>query len=58
MKSNDNGKSAATPKETTDSKQVHMIVDGCKIKLNFPVEPEQSAITDIKRMMLGGAVKT
>jgi hypothetical protein len=40
-----------------DGKQVHMIVDGCKIKLNFPATPEDSAVNDIKRMMLGGVTK-
>ncbi|MCL2580102.1 MAG: hypothetical protein FWE32_08770 [Oscillospiraceae bacterium] len=34
-----------------------MIVDGHQIKLNFPVEPNGSAINDIKRMMLGGVAK-
>ena len=41
-----------------NNRQVHMIVDGRKIKLNFPVESKSSAISDIKHMMLGGAVKT
>jgi len=41
-----------------NNRQVHMVVDGRRIKLNFPVEPKSSAINDIKRMMLGGAVKT
>jgi hypothetical protein len=43
---------------STDGTQIHISVDGYKVRLNFPANPEGSAISDIKRMMLGGAVKT
>ena len=35
-------------------KQVSLIVDGCKVKMNFPPAQENTVISDIKRMMLGG----
>lgn len=38
-------------------KYINMVVDGCNVKLNFPVKADSTAISDIKRMMLGGVVK-
>ena len=58
MKANESNKNAATFERPMDKRQLLLIVDGCKIKLNFPVEPEAAAISDIKRMMFGGVVKT
>ena len=40
--------------DTLDGRQIHFIVDGCKVKLNFLPEPDDTAIRDVKRMMLGG----
>ena len=48
---------AAVLEKPAENKQLHCIVNGCKVKLNFPVKPEGSAVSDIKRMMLGGVVK-
>lgn len=48
---------AAVLEKPAENKQLHCIVNGCKVKLNFPAKPENSAVSDIKRMMLGGVVK-
>jgi len=58
MKTNESDKGAATLELPADNKQLLLIVDGCKIKINFPIEPETFVISDIKRMMLGGVAKT
>lgn len=42
--------------EQTKGTRLDMLVDGCKVQLNFPHESENSAVNDIKRMMLSGAV--
>jgi len=39
-------------------KQINITVNGCKVRLNFPVKPEGSALNDIKQMMLSGAIRT
>ena len=48
---------AAVLEKPAENKQLHCIVNGYKVKLNFPAKPESSAVSDIKRMMLGGVVK-
>lgn len=57
MKSKDNDSCAEKLEKPADSKQIHLIVDGCKIILNFPPKPESTVINDVKRMMLGGVAK-
>ena len=57
MKQAENEKTAATMKQPTDNKQVHLVVAGCKVKMNFPANTEATAINDIKRMMLGGVTR-
>lgn len=54
MKILNDGKSAAKSENLKNNKQLHIIVDGCKVKLNFPSQSEASTLTDVKRMMLGG----
>ena len=46
------------PEKTADNTEIHILVDGCRVRLNFPAKSEGSVISDIKRMMLGGAIKT
>jgi hypothetical protein len=41
-----------------NNKQVYMIVDGCRISLNFPTKSEEITVSDIKRMMLVGIAKS
>jgi len=53
----ENEKVAMVLEKTTANKQVCLVVDGCKIKMNFPEKPEVMALNDIKRMMLGGIKK-
>ena len=43
--------------DTPDNRQIHFIVDGCKVKLHFLPEPDNKAVQDIKRMMLDGMKK-
>jgi hypothetical protein len=47
-----------TQEKTAGNTQINIIVDGYKVKLNFPPKSESTAINDIKRMMLGGLGKT
>jgi len=42
------------PRETLAEKKIHMKVDDCSITLTFPHEPQDSAITEVKRIMLAG----
>jgi len=49
-----NGGFSDIPEKSADSRQIHFIVDGCKVKLNFLSEPDSTAISDVKRMMVGG----
>lgn len=57
MSKKESGKQAAVSEQPKENRQLHCIVGGCKITLNFPMKPGGSAISDIKRMMLGGVVK-
>lgn len=57
MKAKEHGKQAAILEKPAENKQLHCIVKGCKVKLNFPAKPEGSVVSDIKRMMLGGVGK-
>jgi hypothetical protein len=57
MKPKDNGNQAIVLEKPADNKQILVVVDGCKVKLNFPAVPESTAVNDIKRMMLGGVAK-
>ena len=57
MSTKEISKQAAVLEKPVENKQLHCIVNGCKVKLNFPAKPESSAVSDIKRMMLGGVVK-
>lgn len=41
----------------TGGVQMQLLVDNCNVVLNFPSKSESTIINDIKRMMLGGAVK-
>jgi len=58
MSTREISKQAAVLEKPAENKQLHFIVNGCKVKLNFPAKPEGSAVNDIKRMMLGGVVKS
>lgn len=58
MEMESSGKNAVTIEKTAAPSQINIIVDGCKIRLNFPPKSEGSAINDVKRMMLGGTIKT
>jgi hypothetical protein len=58
MKSKGTGKQDAVIKKPADNKHICINIDGCKVTMNFPAKPEGSALTDIKRMMVGGVVKT
>ena len=55
MKRNDCIDNTSLPEQTTGTR-LHTHVDGCKVQLNLPQESENSAVNDIKRMMLSGAV--
>ena len=57
MSTKDVGKQTGVHNAMKENKQLYFIVNGCKVKLNFPAKPESSAVNDIKRMMLGGVVK-
>ncbi len=57
MSTNEIGKQDAVLEKPVENKQLHFIINDCKVKLNFPAKPEGSAVNDIKRMMLGGVVK-
>ena len=54
MNAKDNKKQAQSKEKPVEYKQVSLIVDGCKVKMNFPPAQENTVISDIKRMMLGG----
>ena len=58
MKREDSGKNAVMMENSAANTQINMVVDGCKVKLNFPSKSEGTAVSDVKRMMLGGAAKT
>lgn len=57
MSTKESGKQPAVSEQPVENRRLHCIVDGCKVTLNFPAKPEGSAVSDIKRMMLGGVVK-
>jgi hypothetical protein len=57
MNAKEPGKQAAVIEKPAENKQLHYLVNGCKVKLNFPAKPEGSVVSDIKRMMLGGVGK-
>ena len=57
MRTKEISKQAAVLEKPAENKQLHCIVNGCKVKLNFPAKPEGSAVNDIKRMILSGVVK-
>lgn len=57
MSTKEISKQTAVLEKPAENRQLHCIVNGCKVKLNFPAKPESSAVSDIKRMMLGGVVK-
>ena len=44
---------SANLSDAPNNRQIHFIVDGCKVKLNFLPEPDDMIISDVKRMMLG-----
>lgn len=54
----ENKDSAATPIKDTDCKKISVVVNGCGVKLNFPLKAEGTAVSDVKRMMLSGVAKT
>ena len=58
MKTNDSGKHIGTLEKLADNKQIHIVVNGHKVKLSFPPKSESAVVNDIKRMILGGVVKT
>ena len=58
MHDNVTGKTPVKHEEPPDSRQVCLVVDGCKVTLNFPVETDCAALGEVKRMMLGGAAGT
>ena len=39
------------------SRQIVISVDGYNVKLNFPLESDDSAINDVKRMMMSKAIE-
>jgi hypothetical protein len=58
MSTKEIGKQDAVLEKPVENKQLNCTVNGCKVTLNFPAKPEGSAVNDIKRMMLGGVVKS
>ena len=38
-------------------KHQYINVDGCKVKMNFPLKSDESVLKDITRMMLGVLMK-
>jgi len=50
-------------KKTTDSsesmeyKHHYINIDGCRVKMNFPVESNETVMKDIARLMLGIMMK-
>lgn len=57
MKLEEISKQGVVIEKPADNKQICITVSGCKVKMNFPAKPESSALSDIKRMMVGGVVK-
>jgi hypothetical protein len=58
MKPKDNDSYTAKWEKPASSRQIHLMVNGSKVKMNVPSKPESTVISDVKRMMLGGVVKT
>jgi hypothetical protein len=54
---NDNCENAASVEKPTVNKHVNIVIGDCKVKLNFLLKPEGSVMSDVKRIMLSGAVK-
>ena len=42
--------------KATKKTQKHIIIDDCKVKLNFPTESADSVLKDIERMMVGALI--
>ena len=57
MKLIENEKPPVRNDKPTDNNQFHIVVAGCKVKLNFPPKPDNTVLSDVKRIMLGGAIK-
>ena len=49
---------AGSGEKPIDSRKISIAVNGCKVELNFPMQSDSSTINDVKRMMVGGAIKT
>ena len=44
--------------KTPSKKIIEFVVNGCKVTLNFPAMSDQSVLSDIKRIMIGGVLKS
>lgn len=42
--------------KATEKTQIHIIIDDCKVKLNFPPESADSVLNDITRIIMGNVV--
>lgn len=49
---------SAAQNDSAAKQQIHLTVDGCKVKLNLPVSKDETAkIESVKRMILSGLAK-
>ena len=55
MRTNKKSKKPPVVIKPINKNQMHINVDGCIVKMNFPKKPESSVMGDIKCMMLGTA---
>jgi len=44
--------------KTPSDKIIEFVVNGCKVTLNFPPISDKSVLSDIKKIMLGGVLKS
>ena len=56
MKKADNATAAIAQNTQLDQKQLSILINGNNVKLYFPDVPEDSVITDVKRMMMSAIV--
>jgi len=56
MKATENNQ-ADKLKINTSNSSVHIVVNGCKVKLNFLSKSEKPILNDVKRMLLNGVIK-
>jgi len=56
MKKTDNATATMAQNTQHDQKQLSVLANGNNVKLYFPDVPEDSVITDVKRMMMSAIV--